>query len=269
MNKILVFGAGGMLGYAVSEYFKSNNYNVKELTRNEYDIARDDINNLESYVKENDLVINCAGVIKPRIAAMSVEDVLTVNSAFPRNLAKLCSRLETKCFHVTTDCVYTGKKGNYNENDYFDADDLYGLSKSGGDTAECMVLRTSIIGEEKGEGRSLLEWARSQKGKEVNGFLNHDWNGVTTFYLAEIMEIIIRKDLYKRGLFHIHSPNTLNKFELVSCFNEVYGLNMKINPVDAQVVVNRSMKSVYELTSKVCTKTIEEQVREMKEFFNS
>lgn len=268
MNEVLVLGAGGMLGYAVSEYFKSKNYIVTELTRAEFDITKDEVAKLDDFVSSNDVVINCAGVIKPRINAMTVEDVLMVNSVFPRNLAKLCIKLDKKCFHITTDCVYSGKKGNYDESDYFDADDVYGLSKSGGDFAECMVLRTSIIGEEKGQGRSLLEWARSQAGKEVNGFLNHDWNGVTTVYLAEIIETILKNNLYKKELFHIHSPNSLNKFELVSCFNEVYNLNMKVNPVNAQTVVDRTMTSVKDLSKKVCTKTITQQVKEMYQFFN-
>ncbi|MBN1299823.1 MAG: sugar nucleotide-binding protein [Melioribacteraceae bacterium] len=267
MEKILVIGANGMLGYAVSEYFKRKNYPVKALTRTEFDIAKDDIGRLETVVSEMDVVINCAGVIKPRIAEMPVEDVLTVNSLFPRNLARMCNRLDKKCFHITTDCVYTGKKGNYDENDYFDADDVYGLSKSGGDTAECMVLRTSIIGEEKGEKRSLLEWARSQTGKEINGFLNHDWNGVTTLYLAEIIEKILDESLYKKELYHIHSAQPLTKYELVSCFNDVYNLNMKINAVNAPTVINRTMKSVKDLSGKVCTKSIPQQVEEMEKFF--
>lgn len=268
MQRVTIFGSNGMLGYAVTEYFKRKNYAVRTISRNEFDIAKDDHSKIYELLNDTDVVINCAGVIKPRIKDMTEVDVLRVNSIFPHNLAKVCNHKEIKCFHITTDCVYSGIKGSYDESDLFDADDLYGTSKNGGDSTNCMVLRTSIIGEENGQSRSLLEWARSQAGKEVNGFLNHDWNGVTTVYLAEIIDTILNNDLYEKELFHIHSPKSVNKFQLVSIINEVYDLKMKINPVEAGSVVDRTMKSIKELSAKVCRKSIEEQLKEMKYFFN-
>lgn len=268
MRKIMVIGSTGMLGYAVSSYFKSKGYEVIEISRNQYDIANDPMSKFENYLNGVDVVINCAGVIKPTIAKNTIENVLKINSLFPRNVAKLCDRKGIKCFHITTDCVYSGKKGNYTEEDYFDADDLYGLSKNAGETKDCMVLRTSIIGEEKGNNRSLLEWAKSQAGKEVNGFTNHLWNGVTTLYLAEIIETILIKNLYQKGIFHIYSPNTVNKYELLEIFNKVYNLNLRINPVEAKEAVDRSLISIYPLSSQIVNKNIENQVKEMREFFN-
>ena len=267
MKNILVIGSTGMLGYAVSAFFKSKDYNVTELSRNAFDIANDPLQKLEEYFTNLDVVINCAGVIKPMIEKNTFESILKVNAIFPRNLAKLSNKHSVKCFHITTDCVYSGKKGKYTEADYFDAEDVYGLSKNAGENSECMVLRTSIIGEESGQNRSLLEWAKSQAGKEVNGFTNHFWNGVTTVYLAEIIENILKKELYKTGLFHIHSPNTVNKFELLQIFDSAYNLGLRINSIIAKDSVDRSMSSIYELTSKVCTKELQLQVKEMENFF--
>ena len=267
MKNIVVFGYKGILGYAMSLYFENRGYNVKKVSREEFDIAKDDHSLLFDIIKEDDVVINCAGVIKPRIKEMSIEDVIRVNAIFPKNLSKVTKQKNVKCFHITTDCVYTGSKGRYNEDDLFDADDLYGLSKSAGDNAGCMVLRTSIIGEENNQSRSLLEWAKSQAGKEVNGFTNHLWNGVTTLYLAEVIETILKNDLYEEGLFHIHSPNTVDKFELLNIFNEAYGLNLTVNKFEAGTAVDRSLASKYELTKKTAVKTIEEQAKEMRKFF--
>jgi len=267
MEKILIIGSTGMLGYAVSSYFKYRGYNVVELSRKEFDIAVDPIEKLEMYLNGVDVVINCAGVIKPTISKNTIENVLKINSLFPRNLAKACNKRNIKCFHITTDCVYSGKKGKYTEEDYFDAEDLYGLSKNAGETNECMVIRTSIIGEENGNSRSLLEWAKSQAGKEVNGFTNHLWNGVTTLYLAEIIEKILTNNLYQKGIFHIHSPNTVSKYELLKIFNEVYDLKLNINPVEAKESIDRSLSSIYDMSIKLCVKLLEQQVREMKVFF--
>ena len=268
MEKVLVIGSNGMLGYAVSEYFASKNYNVVKISRNDFDIGIEPHENFVKFLDGIDLVINCAGLIKPTIGNFPIEQAIRVNSIFPRNIALMTKARNIKCFHITTDCVYSGKKGNYNELDLFDADDLYGMTKNAGENKDCMVLRTSIIGEEKNNSRSLLEWAKSQKGKEVNGFTNHLWNGVTTLYLAEVIENIIKNNLYKEGIFHIHSPNTVNKFELLNLFNEIYQLNyLKINPVEAKDKIDRTLSSVYNLTKNVCTKKLEEQILEMKNFF--
>jgi dTDP-4-dehydrorhamnose reductase len=163
--------------------------------------------------------------------------------------------------------VYTGNDGNYDERSYFDADDVYGLSKSGGDGADCMVLRTSIIGEERGQSRSLLEWARSQAGKSVNGFLNHRWNGVTTVHLAELIDRIEEHGLYARGIHHVHSPNTVDKAELVGILSDVYELGLEIKPVDAATACDRSMSSTKPLSAKIADKPIRQQVEEMRTFF--
>ncbi len=268
MEKVLIVGSTGMLGYAVSSYYKSKNYEVAEISRNEYDIANEPIEKFEAFLDAVDVVINCAGLIKPTIARNTIENVLRINSMFPRNLAKLCNKKGIKCFHITTDCVYTGKKGKYTEEDFFDAEDLYGLSKNAGENKDCMVIRTSIIGEENGQSRSLLEWAKSQAGMEINGFTNHWWNGVTTLYLAEIIEKIFVNGLYQKGIFHIHSPNTVTKYELLQIFDKIYGLHLNINPVEAKESCDRSMMSIYELSKQAAVKTLEQQVEEMKNFFS-
>lgn len=268
MKHVVVIGSGGMLGYAVEEYFVRQNYTVTGITRSDFDIAREPVETLEGTLENVDIVINCAGVIKPRIAAMSVEDVIRVNAIFPRNLAKLCKARGISCFHITTDCVYSGKKGQYTEWDYFDADDVYGMSKNAGETTECMVLRTSIVGEEHGQSRSLLEWAKSQAGKQVSGFVNHLWNGVTTVYLAEIIENIFTNNLYREGIFHIHSPSTVTKYELLSIVNDAYKLSLTIAPAKAPQPCDRSLSSNYSLSHQLVTKTIAQQVNEMKLFFS-
>lgn len=267
MKNILIIGSSGMLGFAVSEYFSRKNYNIKLISRKDFDIGTDPFENFIEKLSGVDCVINCAGVIKPQIAKFSIEEVVKVNSIFPKNLAMYCSQKNIYCFHITTDCVYSGKKGNYNETDFFDAEDLYGMSKNAGESNECMVLRTSIIGEENEQSRSLLEWAKSQAGKVVNGFTNHQWNGVTTVYLAEIIDSIIKNNLYKKGIFHIHSQLPVSKYELLNIFNEVYDLKLGINPIEADEVINRSLSSIYELSSKVCIKSIKQQIKEMQKFF--
>ena len=267
MKKILILGSDGMLGYGVTKYFIKKGYSVIPLTINEFDITKDAMVKLESYLEDIKVVINCTGIIKQIISKFSAEYVLQVNSIFPRNLAKVCNKNDILCFHITTDCVYSGKKGNYDEDDYFDATDVYGMTKNAGDIKDCMTLRTSIIGEEKGQNRSLLEWAKSQAGKKVNGFTNHYWNGVSTVYFAEIIEKIIKENLYKNGIFHIFSPSSVDKNELLHIIDDVYNLELKIKPFEAKIGIDRTLNSMYDLSKKIVNKSIKQQIIEMRNFF--
>jgi dTDP-4-dehydrorhamnose reductase len=264
---ILVVGAGGMLGYAMTEYYRRKGYDLRAVSRAEYDIAAGPLNKFEALLEGVDIIVNAAGVIKPLIAKTPIEAVLAVNAVFPRNVARIAAARGIQSYHVTTDCVFSGRTGRYDENAPFDAEDVYGMSKNAGETADHMVLRTSIIGEERGQSRSLLEWAVSQRGKAVNGFTNHRWNGVTTVYLAEIIERIIREKRYAKGIFHVHSPNTVNKFELLTILSEVYGLGLVISAVEAPEAIHRDLTSVHALTREVATKPIRQQVEEMRAFF--
>lgn len=267
MKSVLVIGANGMLGYAVSEYFKLSNYHVECITRKQFDIAKDNIEQLESVVKDVDFTVNCAGIINIRTAEVPIEEVLKVNSVFPRNLARLCKKFRKSCFHITTDCAFSGKRGLYTEFDYLDAEDVYGLSKCGGETTDCMTLRTSIIGEEQNASRSLLEWAKSQKGKTVNGFTNHLWNGVTTLYLAQIIEDILNLNLYEGGIFHVFSDEIVSKFELLSMINQIYDLGITINRFETPQSCNRSLSSEKDLCKRVVKISLRTQIEQMKKFF--
>lgn len=268
MSEIVVIGANGMLGYAVSEYFAANGYSVKRMTRNDFDISKDDISELEPFLAGATAVINCSGIVKQKIADHHIEEILKVNSIFPINLAKLSDKLKVQCFHITTDCVYSGKKGGYTESDLFDAEDVYGMSKNAGDTDLCMTLRTSIIGEEKSHFTSLLSWVKSQKGKTINGYLDHFWNGVTTLYLAEIIRDIIESNLYQKGIFHIHSKEVVSKYELTVMINKVYGLGITINRFETNEPCDRSLRSEKGLSELLVKKDLKTQITELKSFFD-
>jgi dTDP-4-dehydrorhamnose reductase len=264
-DSVLVFGADGMLGRAVTRLFAQRAARVVPATRATYDIAGNDFAALRRATADASVIVNCAGVIKPRIAAMPIEDVLRVNAIFPHNLALAAPH--ARIFHVTTDCVYTGDDGGYDENAPVDAQDVYGLSKAGGDSAPVMVLRTSIVGEEEPPGRSLLAWAISQRGKTVNGFTNHRWNGVTTLELARLIGAVIDEGAYQTGRFHVHSQEILTKDEMLRLFSEVYELDLNVVPTLAGEACDRSLRSLWPLAAKHGTPSFREQLVAMRRFF--
>ena len=267
---VLVLGANGMLGYTVTRYLTKFGYRVKGLTRKEFDIATDGMEKFHELAQGSEVIINCAGVIKPLIPSVPVEITNRVNSEFPKKLAKYSSQRSKLCIHITSDCVYNGLKGNYSEADPADAEDLYGRSKAGGDNEDCMTLRTSIIGEERREPfRCLLEWVRSNSGKKISGYTNHVWNGVTTTYLAEIIKNILEKNMYTKGIFHIHSPDTVTKDQLLHLINDIYELGIEIMPTQTEIKCDRSMTSKFDLSKSLSTKNLEIQIRELRGFFKS
>jgi len=247
--KIYVLGSNGMLGKYVSK-FLTDYYEIIEITRNEIDASNIDAENLKNKLldlglKENDIVINCIGTIKPMVDSIGDLITIKVNSVFPRILADVCENLKAKMIHPTTDCVFTGTKGSYDETDLHDVSDVYGRTKSLGEPSNCTVIRTSIIGEEVNQGRSLVEWVKSNKNKSVFGFTNHIWNGVTCLEFAKICKKIIEKNMFWIGVKHLHS-NSLNKKQLLELISEVYNLNIEVVSKETSIMCDRSLSTIHQ-----------------------
>lgn len=268
-SKIIVIGSKGMLGSTIVAFLSGAGYEVISLSRENHDIVKDPVENIRRYISPQDTVINCSGVLKPKFFEISTEDILRVNSIFPRNLAEICSRLGAFCFHVSSDGVFSGRKGFYSESDPIDAEDFYGMSKAGGESSSSMVIRTSLIGEDREKKRSLLEWVRSQRGQTIKGFTNHRWNGITTLQFAELIASILKTGLYKTGVFHLFSPKALSKFDLLSTINDVYDLRIEIIPEESKESCNRTLTSLYPLCENLQVKPIRRQIEEMREFLNN
>lgn len=269
--KIYILGSRGMLGRYVYAYLKQF-YEVVELNRKEIDASNINEEGLRQNLiniglKDNDVLINCMGTIKPRVDELGDLNAIQVNSIFPRILANVCLSLNVKMIHPTTDCVYSGLKGNYTENDKYDVSDIYGMSKAIGEPNNCTVIRTSIIGEEVAQGRSLVEWIKSEKGNTVSGFTNHYWNGLTCLQFAIVCQQLIENNSFWMGTRHVFS-NILNKRELVETVSNIYNLNINIVPKETPVKCDRSLSSVYDNNKSFNIPSLKEQIIQMKDFSN-
>ena len=245
--KIFVLGSTGMLGRYVSTYLSEKN-TVINLNRDELDaehVTEDDITTtlIEKGYDSGDVIVNCIGMIKPQVDKLGTVAAIKVNSLFPHYLSNVGEGLGAKVIHITTDCVWSGKDGNYTEDTPHDALDVYGKTKSLGEPENCTVIRTSIIGEEIANGRSLVEWIKSQKDKSANGFTNHKWNGVTCLELAKYIQNIIKNNTYWSGVRHIHSPSSVTKDILLAIINDRYNLNITINNTTAGTACDRTLDS--------------------------
>lgn len=276
MNKLIILGENGMLGNYIKKYFRTHTkLELVCINRKMFDAFTDDIEKLENILKEhlnsNTLVFNAIGVIPQASKDYQItnEHYTKVNAEFPHKLSSLCQRYSAKLIHATTDCVYTGATGSYIETDPHDETSMYGKSKSLGEPLNCTVIRTSIIGEELFTTRSLVEWTKSNNCKEINGYINHIWNGITCLQYAKIIEYMINNNIFWQGTRHIYSPRSVSKYELVSMINDTFKLNIKINQQETPNKADKSLSSIYGENALFKISDLKQQISEMREFSNT
>src|SRR5262245_25384232 len=179
-------------------------------------------------------VINAIGIVKQRSEASAAIPSIEINSLLPHRLALVCGAAGARLVHLSTDCVYSGRKGAYTETDAPDAEDLYGRSKCLGEVAGpgCLTLRTSIIGRELSRRTGLLEWFLSQSGKTVKGFRNAIFSGFTTHEMARIIERLLTGSESAHGVYHVSSA-PISKYDLLCEINRALRLDITIVPDDA------------------------------------
>jgi dTDP-4-dehydrorhamnose reductase len=278
-----------MLGSATQKLFLQASKNeIISTSRNRsanstnFDARNDSVAELIKQI-EPDWIVNCIGVIKPHINEASYASTLNairINSIFPHMIAEAIEGKRTKVIQIATDCVFSGKLGMYTENNFHDALDVYGKTKSLGEvnSPNFMHIRASIIGPEYGRSTSLLEWFLGQgKAAEVNGFTDHLWNGVTTHHFAKIALAISETGLFESGIKHVIPGNIVTKAELLETFKEVYNrADIKVNHVESSNRIDRTLSTenlgfsnnVWAAAGYPAAPSVEEMVREQHEFNN-
>jgi dTDP-4-dehydrorhamnose reductase len=191
-----------------------------------------------------DVVVNCVGVIKQLPEAKDPLISLTVNSVFPHRLAGLCGSGGARLIHISTDCVFSGLKGMYTEDDKPDPDDLYGRTKLLGEVSgpNCLTLRTSMIGPELGSSNGLLEWLLHCNERKVNGYTRAMFSGLTTGCLAGVVADLIDRHAGLSGIYHVSSA-PISKFDLLTLIRDAYKLDVDIEPFE-DVRIDRSLNSI-------------------------
>jgi dTDP-4-dehydrorhamnose reductase len=257
--KILVLGASGMLGSTVIRYLLENDYDAHGTVRGSSsidlfparikkfihgDVVAEDFEGILRLIKKikPSIVINCIGIIKQLGDSFDPLIAIPINSLLPHKLARLCDLEGVRLIHISTDCVFSGRKGGYLEIDFPDANDLYGRSKYLGevDCHNCITLRTSIIGHELNTSNSLLDWFLSQN-TSVFGYTKAIFSGLTTLEIAKVISNHVMPHKELSGLYHL-SVNSINKYELLKLIAEVYKKDIEIIPSD-ETVIDRSLNS--------------------------
>lgn len=193
-----------------------------------------------------DVVVNCVGIIKQLSQAHEAIPSITINSLLPHRLAAACAKAGARLIHISTDCVFSGRRGMYREDDVSDAEDLYGRSKFLGEVGGgALTLRTSIIGRELRGTSGLVEWFLANRGGAVDGYEQAIFSGLTTLALADLIGDLIDNFNGRHpalaGLYQV-STEPVDKLSLLRLLNEAYGANVMIRPSSA-VRIDRSLDS--------------------------
>lgn len=175
-----------------------------------------------------DIVVNCIGVLVEE-SHKDLSKAIYINAYFPQMLKRLCTDLGSKLIHISTDCVFSGKLGSYEENSFRDGDDNYARSKALGEVFDVMhcTLRTSIIGPEIKKGTGLFHWFMSREG-QVYGYKNAYWSGVTTLELSKAIYKVIEHDL--SGLYHVTNGAKISKYDMLLLFNSLRRMKVEVIP---------------------------------------
>lgn len=188
-------------------------------------------------------VINCIGIIKQIADAKNAEKAIAVNALFPHQIANFCGERGIKFIGISTDCVFSGRDGDYTEESFSDAEDLYGRTKFLGEVAgkNALTLRTSIIGHEIGTAHSLIDWFLANRGGSVRGFTEAIYTGFPTAIMSKIIADVLEKQSELHGVYQVSSEK-IDKFSLLKIVNEVYGADINIIPSD-ELKIDRSLNS--------------------------
>lgn len=271
-KNVVVLGGTGMLGAMVTDLFaragdlaltatrrgnEAGNLSGPSVAWRTFDAFAATAEDCRKAISGGAWVINCIGITKPLIKdddATQVERATRVNSMFPHALAAAAEAEGARVLQIATDCVYSGAAGNYNEKSPHDALDVYGKTKSIGEVYSPAVhhLRGSIIGPEPKDHKFLLDWFVGQpRGASVNGFTNHDWNGVTTLQFAKVCLGVIRSDPKLPHIQHLVPGDRMTKAAMLGAFARSYGRgDVQVKEVPAATVIDRTLSTLDEATNR-------------------
>lgn len=265
-KKILILDSTSMAGHIISLYLKSlKKYQIVNIecsmppNKNSDYVDVYNLNLLFEKIKiiKPDIIINCLRVLIEE-SESNPEKAIYFNSYIPHFLSKIGNKLNSKVIQLSTDCVFSGKKGNYYEDDFKDGDSVYATTKALGElkNKKDLTLRTSFIGPNlKGREEELFHWILTQKGK-INGYTNAYWTGITTLELAKAIDKAIILNL--NGIYHLVPNKKISKYELLNLIKSIWRKNdININKldnihIDKSLIDNRKAIEILDYNSMFC-----------------
>ena len=258
--KVLILGVDGMIGHKIAQSLISN-FHVVGSTRKNINLNKLSLDGLQIFQKDflkddsssffdkiqADVIINCIGITTRRGISENISNAEFINQQLPHEIENWVINNKKRFIHFSTDCVFSGKKGNYLDNDIPDADDLYGKTKGKGEinSNSTITIRCSMIGREVYNHTELFEWLYSMNNSSIEGYSNVIYSGVTTVWMGKVINKLLSENIILNGIYNVASK-PISKYELLSKLSNAFNLNVNIIP-------NPNIKSNKVLISKKFT----------------
>ena len=271
--KVLILGSTGMLGHILSDYLTKLNkydiYNLSRSNRNQNKLFLCDVTNQKNLIKiineiSPEIVINCIGILNED-ANENPKKANFLNSIFPNFLIEISKNLKFKLVHISTDCVFSGLTGSYNEYSVKDAKDVYGKTKSKGefDLKQHLTLRTSFIGPDLNKnGKGLFQWIMQQSGK-VHGFSDVIWTGVTSLELSKAIDYAISNNI--DGIWNLTNEKPISKYDLLKKIIKEFELSDITVEKFLKYKSDKSLKSIRNINYEV--PSYNSMLKDLKEYY--
>jgi dTDP-4-dehydrorhamnose reductase len=263
MNTVVVLGSTGMIGSAVTKYLSEKGVQLTEVNRAgratnpsnkviKFDALTDDTEELINRFSKGTIFINLIGTIRHKIETSRSESVIAakiVNSVFPRELSGICNMYEMRVIQIATDCIFSGKEGNYSELSAAEPIDIYGESKLNGELqlSNLLTLRVSVVGHEIQNHVELMDWVLGQpRNAVIKGYTNHVWNGVTSLHFGKIVNGILEANDFNFGTFHVVPNAPISKSKLISLIaTYAQRPDLKIEEFAAEIPIDRTLTTEF------------------------
>lgn len=254
--RVLIIGGSGMLGHQLCRLlpermdvwatFRKVPESFKYLPGNRMitDVSVQDISRVQDVLDtiKPDAVINAVGIVKQRDEAKQAIPSIQINALFPHQLADLCVKRGIRMVQISTDCVFSGFRGNYSEIDVPDPVDLYGRTKLLGELNQpgCLTLRTSIIGWQLNTFSGLLSWFALQRNKHIKGYRKAIYSGFSTAVLTQLIGDILQTRPDLSGIYQVASE-PISKFDLLVKLRDILGWDDIVIEPDDQFFCDRRL----------------------------
>jgi dTDP-4-dehydrorhamnose reductase len=252
--RILILGVSGLIGHKLLQELSLDFEVFGTLRRNKIEygdlalfdgeniIENIDILDFESLTKvfraiNPEVILNCIGITKRKIDINYPALAISINAYFPHKLASWAKEYQKRVIHFSTDCVFDGKIGNYNEESLTTAEDIYGRTKALGEINynHTLTIRSSFIGQELFNKTELLDWFLAQNGKKIYGFKNTFYSGVSTIFMAQLVKNIILNFPELSGVYQLAPEKPISKFDLLNIAKYAFNVNVEIMPDEANI----------------------------------
>ncbi len=251
--RVVVLGASGLIGHKLFQTFTDRFDQCYAVLHRDKNIFADcglfntdkvidkvdatDFDHLQGvlHAVDPDVILNCVGITKRKPAVNDPIEAITTNCLLPHRLAQWGKNNDARVIHFSTDCVFNGELGNYNEQSDTTGEDAYGKTKALGEIRypHSLTIRSSFIGRELSEKSELLEWFLAQRGGAIRGFTKAWYSGVSTIQMCRVIGDIIENHQDLGGLYQLAMPEPISKYDLLQLANKAFDAKVDIEPDDS------------------------------------